>query len=731
MKNKVKLILWLLDFTNFLFYMTGKKKKSFKRRKKVVSSPGKIWLILIVIGAFYFFIKTYAPESPLIYLTYITEFFFWRLWNNFFYSILILLWVMLILYPQNWRERFLLYSFVTFIFLLSILSFPLLDGWDQDAILANGWYVWWWLIQAIAFLMWGSVISTKIFSVILFILTFIFTSWRLKLYLLIPKIEFEVPEKEVKRKTVKIKKPLKNNSKTDFLANENKEYEKDKNFIKQIFKNKIENKIKEKKEEKNTKIIYPKDKPTFSIENLKTESEDYDIDENILIEQANDIKTKLDEFNIPVDIAWYEVWPTIIQFKIKPAKGIKVSSIENMKKDISLSLKSSIRILTPIPWTEYVGIEMPNPRSKIVHLWQVLWSKDFTKSMNKNLTNLAIWKNINWKNFINSLESMPHLLVAWQTGSWKSVAINDYIISLLYQNTPDELKFIMIDPKQVELWLYEWLPYLLAPIINEPEKALKVLKWSVDLMNKRYKLLKDNRVKNIYEYNQKVDEKDKMSRIVIVVDELADLMMSWNKKEVEHNIARIAQMARAVWMHLILATQRPSVNVITWLIKANIPTRIAFGVVSWVDSRTILDRQWAEDLLWKWDLLFVSPSYKHPIRAQAPFIDTDDIEDIVSSLKQKYLKNIDEENIYDSELMDILSWNSSESSYDSSNISWDDEELIKQAIEIIQQTRKASITLLQRRLKIWFARAARLMDQLEEKWIVWPQEWSKPRDILI
>jgi S-DNA-T family DNA segregation ATPase FtsK/SpoIIIE len=221
-----------------------------------------------------------------------------------------------------------------------------------------------------------------------------------------------------------------------------------------------------------------------------------------------------------------------------------------------------------------------------------------------------------------------------------------------------------------------------------------------------------------------------MSRIVIIVDELADLMMSWNKKEVEHNIARIAQMARAVWMHLVLATQRPSVNVITWLIKANIPTRIAFGVVSQIDSRTILDRSWAEDLLWRWDLLFVSPNYKHPIRLQAPLVSTEDSENVIESLKEKYLKwveNADE--IYDQELVSIIEDNKVESSY----TSWseDDDELIKQAIEIIQQTRKASITLLQRRLKIGFARAARLMDQLEEQWIVGPQEWSKAREILV
>ena len=478
-------------------------------------------------------------------------------------------------------------------------------------------------------------------------------------------------------------------------------------------------------------ISYPKDKPTFSVDILEKWKSTPQIDENDLILKAQELQKKLQEFNIPVEIAWYEIWPTVIQFKIKPAEWVKVSSIEKLKKDLALALRSNIRILAPIPGTEYVWIEIPNPNSKIVYLSEILWSKQFIWWMNKYLTNLAIWKKISWELFFQPLEKMPHLLVAGQTWSGKSVAINDFIISLLYQNTPAELKFIMVDPKQVELGLYEWIPHLLAPIITEPEKALRALKWAVDVMNKRYKLLKDHKVRNIYEYNEKVDEKDKMSRIVIIVDELADLMMSWNKKEVEHNIARIAQMARAVGMHLILATQRPSVNVITGLIKANIPTRIAFGVVSQVDSRTILDRSWAEDLIWKWDLLFVSPDYKYPIRIQAPFVSTSDTEKVIEIMKKKYLPEwATPDDIYDKELLDQLEWNKPESSY-SWWWAWDDEELIQQAIEIIQQTRKASITLLQRRLKIWFARAARLMDELEERWIVWPQEGSKPREILI
>jgi len=555
----------------------------------------------------------------------------------------------------------------------------------------------------------------------------LFTARKLNLFLLIPKIEFEVPEKkEIKRKTIKVKIP----EKKVIAWNVNK-IEKKENLIKNIFKDKIKKKIWEIEGTKQVKITYPKDKPTFSVDKLEKWDSSISIDENILIKQAEEIQNKLWEFNIPVEVAGYEVGPSVIQFKLKLDKWIKVSSIENLKKDLALSLKSSIRILAPIPGTQFVWIEMPNPKSKVVYLSEILNSQKFSQTMNKSFTNLSIWKTIDGSLFLEPLEKMPHLLVAWQTWSGKSVAINDYILSLLYQNTPDELKLIMVDPKQVELWLYDGLPYLLAPIINDPDKALKALKWSVDIMNRRYKLLKEKKVRNIYEYNQKVDEKDKMSRIVIIVDELADLMMSWSKKDVEHNIARIAQMARAVGMHLILATQRPSVNVITGLIKANIPTRIAFWVVSQIDSRTILDRSGAEDLLWRWDLLFVSPSHKHPIRVQAPLVSTEDTEQVISVLKSKYLKWIEnEEDIYDKELMDILSWNQPESMYDWW-WNWDDNELLNQAVQIIQQTHKASITLLQRRLKIWFARAARLMDQLEKQWVVWPQEWSKPRDILI
>jgi len=714
----------------------ARKKRTTKRRKKVVSSPGTVWLILLSIGVFYFFLTFYVPTSPLNILSYFFHFFFWELGTHFFFGMLIILWVMLIIYPANWKERFFLYSFITFIFLLGILSFPLLDDNSKEAITASWWLLWYGIITLVDFLMGWSNFWIKAFLISLFLISFIFTAWKLNLFLLIPKIEFEVPDKPKKeRKTVKIplaKKSKETPKKETKIENISKATDVGKSIIKNFYKEKIKKAVEEKeKQQIKQEIIYPKDKPTFSIKNLTHWETNYIVDEDILIKQATDIQQKLAEFNIPVEIAWYEVWPTVIQFKIKPAKGVKVSSIEKLKKDLSLSLKSTIRILAPIPGTEYVWIEMPNPNSSIVYLADILDTPEFSKAVRENLTNLSIWKTISGELFIQSLEKMPHLLVAWQTGSWKSVAINDFILSLLYQNTPNELKFIMVDPKQVELGFYEGLPYLLAPIINDADKALKALKWAVEVMERRYKKLKEFRVKNIYEYNQKIDEKEKMSRIVIIVDELADLMMTWNKKEVEIQISRIAQKARAVWIHLILATQRPSVNVITWIIKANIPTRIAFWVVSSIDSRTILDRSGAEDLLWKWDLLYVSPTHKNPVRVQAPFITTEDTENIIAELKAKYLSNIEnEEDIYDKELMDILAWNKPESSYNWAWW-WDDDELIEQAIEIIQQTQKASITLLQRRLKIWFARAARLMDQLEERWIVWPQEGSKPREILI
>lgn len=288
----------------------------------------------------------------------------------------------------------------------------------------------------------------------------------------------------------------------------------------------------------------------------------------------------------------------------------------------------------------------------------------------------------------------------------------------------------MVDPKQVELEFYSGLPYLLWPIVTDPDKALRLLKRSVNEMEKRYTKLKEKRVKNIDEYNSKVMG-DKMYRIVFVIDELADLMMSGSKKDVETCITRIAQKARVVWMHLIVATQRPSVNVITGLIKANIPTRIAFWVVSEVDSRTILGKQGAESLLGRWDLLYMDTNTRDPIRIQAPFVDTDETEEIVQKLKNKYMKWLSENDVYDPEILEVLAGKTENLASIWSSDGGSDDELVQQAIAVIMQTRKASATLLQRKLNVGFARAARIMDMLEEKGVIWPQDGAKPRDIYL
>jgi len=288
----------------------------------------------------------------------------------------------------------------------------------------------------------------------------------------------------------------------------------------------------------------------------------------------------------------------------------------------------------------------------------------------------------------------------------------------------------MVDPKQVEMELYSGLPYLLAPIIVDPEKALRMLKWAVEEMETRYKLLRTTRVKNLLEYNAKKPDAP-LYRIVIVIDELADLMMSWNKKEVETCITRIAQKARAIGMHLIVATQRPSVNVITGLIKANMPTRVAFGVVSQIDSRTILWVKWAEELVGRGDFLFMDTTTKYPVRLQAPYVSTEETEEIVTSLKAKYMQWLTENDIYHPDVMSALDGKKNFVMDKGSGWGGADEELIERAIQIISQTGKASATMLQRKLNVGFARAARIMDALEERWIVGPQEWAKAREVLI
>lgn len=505
-------------------------------------------------------------------------------------------------------------------------------------------------------------------------------------------------------------------------------------LLRSTIKDSVEKKLQEKKESQKV-ITFPKDKPSYDITLLEgSTAVSFSADESYLMQKATALQSKLEEFSIPVEIKWFNVWPSVVQIKIAPRQWIKVSSIESYQKDLTLALKTkSLRILAPIPGTDVVGIEIPNPQPQLIRLRQIMGTSGFAEAINKNLTNLVLGIGIDGKPIWKPLETMPHLLIAGATGSGKSIGVNTFIMSLIYQNSPSELKFLMIDPKQVELGMYDGIPYLLAPVETVPDKALKILKRWVNEMERRYGLLKTARVKKLDEYNAKVSSAEALPRIVVIIDELADLMMNRNtKKDTELCITRIAQKARAVGIHLIVATQRPSVDVVTGLIKANIPTRIAFSVVSQIDSRTILDVKGAEELLGKWDLLYMDPSNNVPIRMQGPLITTEEIDEVVAAIKEKYMKGISENDIYDPELMWLLSgknvWSGAAMWFSGDG---NDDELIQQAIEIIRQTKKASATLFQRKLGVGFARAARIMDALEDQGLIGPQDGAKPRDIYL
>ena len=420
------------------------------------------------------------------------------------------------------------------------------------------------------------------------------------------------------------------------------------------------------------------------------------------------------------------VWPTVTQFTLKPDEWIKVSKIIWFKDDLALSLSAkSVRIEAPIPGQPYIWIEIPNEERSTVYMKEVLTSDSFT-NFQKSKLKLCMWKDVSGQPIITDLDKMPHLLMAWSTGSWKSVWMNTFLISLLYQNSPKELKFIMIDPKMVELEAYNGIPHLLTPVIMDADRALSALKWAVSEMMRRYTECREKGYRNISEFNE-VEER-KMPKIVIVIDELADLMMREFKKETEAAICRIAQMARAVWIHLIIATQRPSVDVITGLIKANIPTRISFSVTSSIDSRTIIDSVWAEDLLWMWDMLYISPSLSKPLRVQGIFISSKEIEKVTTHIKLAKEPEYDEEDLEMQEKWSAHQWVSS-IDLDAVNDATEEDDKIPEAIEVIRRTWKASATLLQRMLSVGYARAAKILDILERKWLIGPANWAKARQI--
>lgn len=467
--------------------------------------------------------------------------------------------------------------------------------------------------------------------------------------------------------------------------------------------------------------------PSLSL--LDDFSTDINYDENEIREKEIDIQQTLLQFNIEVEMQWYKVGPTVIQYRLKPKSWVKLQKIVNLKKDLTLALHAkNIRIQAPIPGLGVVGIEVPNDTRQIVGLKEVLASSKFN---NKKLElPIALWKDVAGDVIVGDLAKMPHLLVAGQTASGKSVGMNGFLVSLLYKFSPSELKLIMIDPKRVELSVYNGIPHLLTPVITNPDKALNSLKWCVAEMLRRYDLATQVHARNFKEYNKKVKPKERLPYIVMVIDELADLMMSGNKKEVESCIARIAQMARAVGMHLIVATQRPSVDVITGLIKANIPSRIAFTVASQIDSQTILWNKGAEDLLGRWDMLYYPTGAMEASRVQWVLVETHEVESVVNKLKL----TIDPDMLENLQISEIANGKSKTAGSVLEWYEWDQEEdpeIIERAIQVVKESKKGSTSLIQRKLSLWYARAAKVLDILEELGVVGPANGSKPREVYV
>lgn len=433
--------------------------------------------------------------------------------------------------------------------------------------------------------------------------------------------------------------------------------------------------------------------------------------------KARKLEDTLASFGVEAKVTQIHKGPSVTRYELQPKQGVKVSKIVNLSDDIALNLAAThIRIEAPIPGKAAVGIEVANSESEMVYLRDVI-ETDYFKNFPSKLA-FALGKDIAGKPIITDIGKMPHLLIAGATGSGKSVCINTLITSLIYKATPDEVKLIMIDPKVVELSVYNGIPHLLIPVVTDPKKAAGALFWAVNEMTRRYQLFAESNVRDMKGYNEKQTEQ-RLPQIVIIIDELADLMMT-AAKEVEDAICRLAQMARAAGIHLVIATQRPSVDVITGVIKANIPSRLAFAVSSGVDSRTILDMVGAEKLLGKGDMLFYPVGESKPIRIQGAFISDQEVESIVSAIQTD---SVDYEESVTLSMEQVTLSTTSEPSEET-------DELLDKVIEFAKGKEKLSISMLQRYFRIGFNRASRLMDALEAKGIVGPDEGSKPRKVL-
>ena len=443
---------------------------------------------------------------------------------------------------------------------------------------------------------------------------------------------------------------------------------------------------------------------------------------------ATKLQKTLYSFGVSAKVENVSVGPAITRYELKPAEGVRVSKIANLADDIALNLAAeTIRIEAPIPGKQAVGIEVPNAENEVVHLRDIIDTPEFQN--HKSKLAFALGKDVAGKEIVTDIAKMPHVMIAGATGSGKSVCINTLISSIIYKAKPSEVKMVMIDPKVVELSVYNGIPHLLIPVVTDPKKAAGALAWAVQEMENRYATFAAKGVRDLKGYNEAVEKKDgigKLPHIVIIIDELADLMMV-AKNDVEDAICRLAQKARAAGMHLVIATQRPSVDVITGLIKANIPSRIAFAVSSQVDSRTILDMVGAEKLLGKGDMLFYPAGAPKPTRIQGAFVSDGEVEKIVDFLKAngevKYNEDIIES---------IENANKSEKDLEAEQAEDDDADpLLMDAIDVVVDTRQASTSFIQRRFKVGYARAGRIIDQMEERGIISGYQGSKPREVLV
>jgi DNA segregation ATPase FtsK/SpoIIIE, S-DNA-T family len=479
------------------------------------------------------------------------------------------------------------------------------------------------------------------------------------------------------------------------------------------------------------------------------EGEQFKIDKETLHANSIILQKKLEDFGVEGEVVAVRPGPVITMYEFKPAPGVKVRRIVMLADDLAMALRAvSVRILAPIPGESVVGIEIPNPRRETVYLREVIESEAYRNSDSKIA--LALGKDIGGTPFATDLAKMPHLLVAGATGTGKSVSINAMILSILFKSTPQDVKFIMVDPKMLELTIYEEIPHLLVPVVTDPKKAAAALFWAMDEMDRRYRLMRDKGARNIDNYNRTLEREtgkkavidltepesaaenlnpggnlsqdapivhERLPRIVIIIDELADLMMTVGR-DIEEYITRLAQKARAAGIHLILATQRPSVDVITGLIKANFPARISFQVTSRVDSRTILDSMGGEKLLGNGDLLFLPPGTARLIRVHGAFVSDQEVRRVMKFIKQQGRPNYRPEVLEAKRETEAAA--AAEDEYD---------EMYDQAVAIVTETQQASISMIQRRLRVGYNRAARMIEQMERDRVVGPADGAKPREV--